>query len=150
MKGHTSLRYYRQNHIQWQWARVNVTRGEAGDSTGVPFNSCSYPSHHVRLGDKHQSFKVSKFRNCCNNYNTSANGSFFAGHSAIEQGSRNLPSLVPRPSTPPVFDRLQYGVEGLGTRLARQTSCRGVVHVQTCTRTQLEEVVLDADVRLQN
>ena len=38
----------------------------------------------------------------------------------------DLASLVPRPSTPPVFDRLQYayckrsktgGVEGLGTRL---------------------------------
>ena len=31
-------------------------------------------------------------------------------------------SLVPRPSTPPVFDRLQYaqagGIEGLGTKLA--------------------------------
>ena len=40
-----------------------------------------------------------------------------------------MPSIVPRPSMPPVFDRLQHakrsktgGVKGLGTRLERASS----------------------------
>ena len=59
----------------------------------------------------------------------------FVSTSPLPSPILRIPSLIPRPSTPPVFDCLQYaktgGVEGLGMRLGILSIGLGKGEVET-------------------